>query len=99
MTRLMVHIATGPENPTRVALGLLVARSALEAGHDVDLFIAGDGVGPEVTRAAMRVIEAAGVPIDWEAAEAGASVFYGAVVRAVRRAFAHQASCSRRVLA
>ena len=44
MARLLVHIATGPENPTRVALGLLVARTALEAGHAVDLFIAGDGV-------------------------------------------------------
>jgi predicted peroxiredoxin len=43
--RLLVHIATGPENPTRAALGLLVARSALAAGHSVDLFIAGDGVG------------------------------------------------------
>ena len=45
MPRLLVHIATGPENPTRAALGLLVARSALAAGHAVDLFIAGDGVG------------------------------------------------------
>lgn len=45
MGRLLVHIATGPENPTRAALGLLVARSALAAGHAVDLFIAGDGVG------------------------------------------------------
>jgi uncharacterized protein len=44
MARLLVHIATGPENPTRAALGLLVARTALEAGHTVDLFIAGDGV-------------------------------------------------------
>jgi len=44
MGRLLVHIATGPENPTRAALGLLVARNALEAGHTVDLFIAGDGV-------------------------------------------------------
>ena len=45
VSRLLVHIATGPENPTRAALGLLVARTALAAGHDVDLFIAGDGVG------------------------------------------------------
>ena len=45
MPRLLVHIATGPENPTRAALGLLVARTALAGGHDVDLFIAGDGVG------------------------------------------------------
>ena len=45
MSRLLVHIATGPENPTRAALGLLVAKTALAAGHDVDLFFAGDGVG------------------------------------------------------
>jgi predicted peroxiredoxin len=45
MSRLLVHIATGPENPTRVALGLLVARTALTAGHDVDIFLAGDGIG------------------------------------------------------
>ena len=45
MARLLVHIATGPENPTRAALGLLVARTALAGGHDVDVFIAGDGVG------------------------------------------------------
>ena len=44
MGRLLVHIATGPENPTRAALGLLVARTARGAGHDVDVFIAGDGV-------------------------------------------------------
>ena len=44
MSRLLVHIATGPENPTRAALGLLVARTALASGHDVDVFIAGDGV-------------------------------------------------------
>ena len=44
MGRLLVHIVTGPENPTRAALGLLVARTARAAGHDVDVFIAGDGV-------------------------------------------------------
>ncbi len=44
MSKLLVHIVTGPENPTRAALGLLVARTALEAGHDVDLFVAGEAV-------------------------------------------------------
>ncbi len=37
--------------------------------------IPGDGVGPEIVRSAMRIIEAAGVPIAWEEAEAGAEVF------------------------
>ena len=45
MARLLVHISTGPENVTRAALGLLVARTALAGGHDVDLFLAGDAVG------------------------------------------------------
>lgn len=45
MSRLLVHIVTGPENPTRSALGLLVARTALEQGHEVDVFLAGDAVG------------------------------------------------------
>ena len=44
MPRLLVHIATGPENPTRAALALLVAKTALAAGHEVDVFFAGDGV-------------------------------------------------------
>lgn len=58
MGRLLVHIATGPENPTRAALGLLVARTAAESGHEVDLFIAGDGVGilrPETLDAAVGI--------------------------------------------
>lgn len=44
MGRLLVHITVGPEDPTRAALGLLVARAALEAGHEVDLFLAADAV-------------------------------------------------------
>lgn len=44
MSRLLVHISTGPENPTRAALAFLVARTAQAKGHDVDLFLAGDGV-------------------------------------------------------
>lgn len=43
MARFLVHIHTGPENPTKAALGFLVAATALKEGHLVDLFIAGDG--------------------------------------------------------
>lgn len=42
--RLLVHLTCGPENPTRAALALLVASTAVTNGHPVDVFIAGDGV-------------------------------------------------------
>ena len=38
--------------------------------HKVTL-IPGDGIGPSITDAAVRIIEAAGVGIDWEKVEAG----------------------------
>jgi isocitrate dehydrogenase (NAD+) len=41
--------------------------------HTITL-IPGDGIGPEVTKATRRVLEAAGVAIDWEIQEAGAAV-------------------------
>jgi uncharacterized protein len=44
MSRILVHLATGPENSTRAALALLVARTAVEEGHEVQVFLAGDGV-------------------------------------------------------
>jgi isocitrate dehydrogenase (NAD+) len=44
--------------------------------------IPGDGIGPEVTEAAVRVVAATGVPIEWERVEAGAEVIakYGTAV-------------------
>lgn len=36
--------------------------------------IPGDGIGPEVTEACIRVLDAAGVPIEWERVEAGGEV-------------------------
>ena len=77
MATILVHIATGPENPTRAALGLLVARTAAEEGHDVIVFLAGDGVQfarPETAEASAGVgtgsvsehldaLAAAGVPL------------------------------------
>ena len=44
MAKLLVHLTTGPENPTKAALGFLVAKTALEDGHEVSLFLAGDSV-------------------------------------------------------
>lgn len=41
--------------------------------HRITL-IPGDGIGPEVSLATQRCIEAAGVPVDWEIADAGSEV-------------------------
>lgn len=49
--KFLVHLATGPADPTRVALAYLVARTAAGEGHSVELFVAGDGTAtlrPEV---------------------------------------------------
>lgn len=42
--KLLVHVTQGAENPTVAALAFLVARTAIEEGHTVSLFLAGDGV-------------------------------------------------------
>lgn len=41
---ILVHVTHGPEHPTRAALGFAVAHAALEQGHTVSLFLAGDAV-------------------------------------------------------
>ncbi len=42
--KILVHITHGPEAPTRAALGFHVAKAALEEGHTVTVFLAGDAV-------------------------------------------------------
>jgi predicted peroxiredoxin len=42
--RILVHVTHGPEHPTRAALGFLVAKTAIDEGHPVSLFLAGDAV-------------------------------------------------------
>jgi len=44
VSKLLIHITHGPEAPTRAALGFLVGRAAVEEGHDVSFFLAGDAV-------------------------------------------------------
>ena len=78
MAKLLVHLATGPENATRAALALLVARSAVEAGHEVQLFLAGDAVQlarPE-TAAAVQGVGTGPVAEHWDALiAAGVPIF------------------------
>jgi len=40
--KFMIHVTHGPEDPTRAALAFLVAKSALDEGHTVTLFLAGN---------------------------------------------------------
>ena len=56
--RILIHLTTGVENPTKAALALLVASTALAEGHEVDVFVAGDGVSAlrADTAAAMQGI-------------------------------------------
>ena len=51
--------------------------------HKVTL-IPGDGIGPEVTQAVVRILEATGVKFDWERYAAGAEAFeiYGEYIPA-----------------
>jgi len=45
------------------------------SGKKLITVIPGDGIGPECINSALRLIEATGVPVEWEVREAGASVF------------------------
>lgn len=46
-----------------------------ESGRKLVTVIPGDGVGPECVAAARRIVDATGVPIEWEECQAGASIF------------------------
>jgi uncharacterized protein len=42
MASILVHVTCGPEHPTKAALAFLVAKAAVDDGHDVAMFLAGD---------------------------------------------------------
>ncbi|MCH6202044.1 DsrE family protein [Aquiflexum sp. LQ15W] len=42
--KVLIHITNGPENPTKAALGFLMAKTAVDEGYAVTLFLAGDAV-------------------------------------------------------
>jgi predicted peroxiredoxin len=55
----LIHITSGPDNPTKAALGFLVAVTAMNEGHDVNLFLAGDGAAL-ITDDALSSVEGVG---------------------------------------
>jgi predicted peroxiredoxin len=77
MGTLLVHVTHGPEAPTRAALAFLVAKAAVDEGHQVSIFLAGDsvqlvreavldalhGLGTGALREHFDALVAAGVPI------------------------------------
>lgn len=77
MGKLLVHLTHGPEAPTRAALAFLVAKSAVDEGHEVTMFLAGDsvqllrgavvdslqGLGTGALREHVDAVIEAGVPI------------------------------------
>ncbi len=87
MSRMLFHITTGTENPTRAALGLLVARTAMAEGHDVDVFLAGDGVDflRAETRAVATGIGTGSISEHWEALVSGSATLYGSGMSAKAR--------------
>jgi predicted peroxiredoxin len=42
MAKILVHVTCGPEHPTKAALSFLVAKAAVDEGHAVSMFLAGD---------------------------------------------------------
>jgi len=78
MARFLIHIHTGPDNPTKAALGFLVAATALKEGHEVDLFLAGDGAAL-LGRDAIATVEGLGtgkLADHYKALAAGGARFY-----------------------
>lgn len=44
MSNILVHVTHGPEDPTRAALAFLMTKAAIDEGHSVSMFLAGDAV-------------------------------------------------------
>ena len=78
MAKILIHVTHGPEHPTRAALGFLVGRAAIDEGHQVSLFLAGDAV--QLLRAplldALTGLGTGSLRDSYEAIVAGGGRFY-----------------------
>lgn len=88
MTSMLILVVTGPEDPTRVALGLLVAKTALAEGHPVTVFLAGDGkdfLRPE-TRETAHGVGTGSIAEHWAALIDGGARIYASTMSSKVRA-------------
>lgn len=78
MAKLLVHVTCGPEQPTKAALAFLVARAALDDGHEVSLFLAGDGVQllRDATLDAVQGVGTGSLRESFDAVVAGGAAVY-----------------------
>ena len=44
MSSILFHITSGPNYASKAMLGFLLARTAADEGHNVEVFLSGDGV-------------------------------------------------------
>lgn len=88
MSKLLVHLTFGPEAPTRAALAFLVARSALDDGHEVSLFLAGDAVQllRPSTADAVQGVGTGSLREHLDALAAGGATFYASGMSSKARA-------------
>ncbi len=87
MGHLLVHITSGPEDPSRATLGLLIASQAASDGHRVSIFLGLEAVGllRESVRDSLRGFGTGALNDHMDAAvEAGARFYVSAMSSKVR---------------
>jgi len=89
MSKLLINITHGPESPTRAALGFLVGRAAVEEGHAVTLFLAGDAVQllREPTLDTLVGLGTGSLRESYDAIVAGGGTFYVSGMSSKARGF------------
>ncbi len=87
MAKLLVHVTCGPEQPTKVALAFLVAKAALDDGHEVSVFVAGDGVQllRDATLDAVQGVGTGSLRESFDAVVAGGATIYASAMSAKAR--------------
>ena len=87
MAKLLFHVTCGPEQPTRAALAFLVAKAAVEDGHEVTFFLAGDAVQllRDATLDAVQGVGTGSLRESFDAVLAGGATIYASAMSSKAR--------------